>query len=66
MNDQDPLWDGRDCGSMSTCCQFNNPPWFCKDLPQQTTDNIEMRLCIDQAVANEDVILKLAEVYVQL
>ena len=64
--DQDPLWDGRGCGSTSTCCQFNNPPWFCKDLPQPTTDDIEMRLCINEAFVNEDIILKLAEVYVQL
>ena len=24
----DPLWDGGGCGSNSTCCTFNNPPWF--------------------------------------
>ena len=24
--DSDPLWDGEDCGSTSTCCEFNNPP----------------------------------------
>ncbi len=41
----DPLWDGEGCGSSSTCCQFNNPPWFCKQLPQPTTDDIELRLC---------------------
>ena len=26
----DPLWDGQGCGSRSTCCEFNNPPWFRK------------------------------------
>ena len=26
----DPLWDG------DTCCQLNNPPWFCTTLPQPT------------------------------
>ena len=26
----DPLWDGQGCGPTSTCCTFNNPPWFCK------------------------------------
>ena len=41
----DPLWDGVGCGPTSTCCSFNNPPWFCKQLPQPTTDNIELRLC---------------------
>lgn len=40
-----PLWDGAGCGSISTCCEFNNPPWFCKTLPQPTTDNIEVRIC---------------------
>ena len=41
----DPLWDGQGCGGNSTCCSFNNPPWFCKQLPQPTTDDIELRLC---------------------
>ena len=29
----DPLWDGSGCGPTSSCCGFNNPPWFCKQLP---------------------------------
>ena len=29
----DPVWDGQGCGGNSTCCEFNNPPWFCKQLP---------------------------------
>ena len=41
----DPLWDGQGCGSISSCCSFNNPPWFCKQLPQPTTDDIELRIC---------------------
>ena len=43
--DSDPLWDGEGCGSTSTCCVFNNPPWFCKQLPQPTTEDIEVRIC---------------------
>ena len=43
----DPLWDGQGCGGNSTCCSFNNPPWFCKQLPQPTADDIELRLCAD-------------------
>ena len=39
------LWDGQGCGGNSACCSFNNPPWFCKELPQPTTDDIELRLC---------------------
>ena len=41
----DPLWDGQWCGQNSTCCSFNNPPWFCKQLPDSTTDDIELRMC---------------------
>ena len=41
----DPLWDGEGCGATSTCCSFNNPPWFSKQLPSPTTDDIEMRVC---------------------
>ena len=62
---EDPLWDGAGCGPTSTCCEFNTPPWFCKELPQPTTDDIELRLCVDQAVANEDVLLEQYEIFVQ-
>ncbi len=42
---EDPLWDGEGCGPTSSCCQFNSPPWFCKELSQPTTDDIEVRVC---------------------
>ena len=61
----DPLWDGEGCGGSSTCCEFNNPPWFCKDLPQPTTDDIELRLCRNQDIDDEDIGLELVEIYVQ-
>ena len=62
---QDPLWDGHGCGTASTCCTSPPNPWFCKTLPQPITDDIELRLCVDEAIANEDVILNLAEIYIQ-
>ena len=61
----DPLWDGSGCGSTSSCCGFNNPPWFCKQLPQPTTDDIEMRACTDEGLANEYLAVESAEIYVQ-
>ena len=61
----DPLWDGSGCGSTSSCCGFNNPPWFCKQLPQPTTDDIEMRLCVDSPTSDEDVALETVEIFVQ-
>jgi len=62
----DPLWDGEGCGTSSTCCEFNNPPWFCKSLPQPTTDDLEARICYFNKVStHEDTPLKLIELYVQ-
>ena len=45
----DPLWDGDGCivDPSNTCCSFNNPPYFTKQLPSPTTDDIEARLCSD-------------------
>ena len=37
----DPLWDGEGCTSSSRCCSFNNPPYFVKQLPRSTSDDIE-------------------------
>ena len=59
------LWQGTNCTSSNACCSFNNPPWFYKQLPQPTTDDIEMRLCRDEDHGNEDVFIQIAEVYIQ-
>ena len=61
----DPLWDGQGCGSPSTCCEFNNPPWFCKTLPQPTTSALEVRVCGDQATSNENTYISRMEIYIQ-
>ena len=61
----DVLWDGQDCTSNSTCCQLNNPPWFTKNLPTVTTDDIELRICVEHTPSTEDVPLELIELYVQ-
>ena len=60
----DPLWDGSGCGSGSSCCEFNNPPWFCATLPQPTTDDLELRICRDSDSNNEDIIISLVEINV--
>ena len=41
----DPLWDGEGCSSSSSCCSFNSPPYFTKQLSSPTSDPIEARLC---------------------
>ena len=60
----DPLWDGAGCFSGS-CCTFNSPPWFCKNLSTPTTDDIELRLCINQVLSDEDVLFETVELYIQ-
>ena len=59
----DPLWDGQGCGPTSTCCTFNNPPWFCKQLPQSTNDDLEIRLCNSATASAEDTPIELVEIY---
>ena len=57
----DPLWDGDGCGP-STCCRFNNPPQFCATLPKPTTDDIEVRICLDQSNTDENIIVNLVDI----
>lgn len=61
----DPLWDGQGCGPDSTCCGVNNPPWFCRELAETTTDHMEIRLCSDESNNGEHVPISVLEVYVQ-
>ena len=67
--DNNPLWDGDGCTSTSTCCEFNNPPWFCKQLPQPTTDDVEIRIIGSvydpHFLEGEDTPVQLIEIYVQ-
>ena len=58
-----PLWDGEGCGPTTTCCAFNNPPWFCTTLPQPTTDDLEVRICLDQPTSDEDILVTLIDIY---
>ena len=55
-----PLWNGTDC----LCC--DNPPWFYKQLPQPTTDDIEMRVCRNEdSGTNENIGMQEIEIYIQ-
>ena len=59
---EDPLWDGQGCRSSSTCCSFNNPPYFTKQLPSPTSDPIEARLC---RLDSDESPVELMELYVK-
>ena len=59
------LWDGQVCEGGGTCCQFNNPPWFTKNLTNSTTEDIELRLCLRNSSSFADIALEQLELYVQ-
>ena len=61
----DPLWDGMGCSANSTCCSFNNPPYFIKQLSNPTTDDIETRICNLNITSAEDSPIEFIELYVQ-
>ena len=60
-----PLWDGVGCTGSNTCCQFNQPPWFCRTLPTATSDDLEVRICADQETSNENTYISNIELYVR-
>ena len=62
--ESDPVWDGEQCEE--DCCRNGkSPPWFSVTLPSLTTDDIEVRICGDEATDNEDTPVQLLEIYVQ-
>ena len=65
LHSNDPLWDGEDCLPSSTCCSLHNPPYFVKQLPTSTTDDIEARICVDDAIHATNIAVELVELYVQ-
>ena len=50
------LWDGGQCVGGAT---------FYRQLPQPTTDNIEMRVCRGQDQNDEDILITFVEIFVQ-
>ena len=62
----DVLWDGERCdANEAPCCNPPDLPWFCKELPEPTSDDLEVRICADQALSDEDIPIEVLELYVQ-
>ena len=65
-NDPHPLWDGQQCpGEEAPCCTHPNMPWFNKTLSETTTEDIELRVCGDYGITNEDTPLEVIELFVR-
>ena len=65
LHPNDTLWDEEDCLPSSTCCSQHKPPYFTKQLPTPTTDDIEARICHQHPLQNANVAVELVELYVQ-
>ena len=61
----DPLWDGQQCdGVEAPCCTHPNMPWFTKTLNETTTEDIQLRLCVNEHLSTEETLLQLITLYV--
>ena len=59
----DILWDRKDCPAPQTpCCNNTKQPWFYRVLDDITQDDIELRVCADEA--GENIPLDIIELYV--
>ena len=61
-NIQDIEWNGGECSSQDQCCSLNNSTQFYKQLPQPTTDDIEMGLCRDESASNENIFIDMISI----
>ena len=61
----DPLWDGNGCSSRDNCCAQPNLPWFYHQIPLTANDKLEARICYDQTFADEAVLVKEIQLYMQ-
>ena len=63
---EDVLWDGKQCGGLETdCCDVPGLPWFHRILEERTNDDIELRICGNSNIANEDTPVGSYEIYVK-
>ena len=59
----DSLWDGKQHEG-ECCSNGKSPPWFSVELSNQTTDDIEVRICMGQP-SYDDFTIQLLELYIQ-
>jgi len=57
IHTDDQLWDGKGCELEDSCCYDAGMPWFFRQFPTTTTGDIEVRICSDQGLNNEAVVV---------
>ena len=61
----DVLWDGKLCrANESKCCDPPNLPWFCKTFPTPISEDLEVRICTDQSIYDENMAIESFELYI--
>jgi hypothetical protein len=65
LNSDNALWDGHGCSSDSSCCSFNNPPYFVATLDSATCENIDVRICASDTRDDEGTPIQVIELYVK-
>ena len=58
-----PLWSVT--GNCGHCNSVYDVPYFCTTLPQTTTNNLELRVCANQGLSDEDILLESIELYIK-
>ena len=62
----DPLWDGAGCvNAKNNCCTNVGLPWFIREFPEAQDDDVEVRICTDQAHYDEAVLIDQLKLYIQ-
>ena len=61
----DVVWDGEGCSDGNSCCSDPSLPWFYRQLPLTAIEDIETRICRDQASDDENILVKELQLYVQ-
>ena len=61
----DPVWDGKDCPDGNSCCSEPSLPWFHRQIPLTTSEDIETRICHNEISSDENVLVKELQLYVQ-
>ena len=61
----DPLWDGEGCHDNNDCCTDAALPWFSRQFPAAKQEDVEVRICHDQTVGDEDILVEMLQLFVQ-
>ena len=59
-----PLWSNI-TGNCNDCNSRYHIPYFCRKLPQATSDDLEIRVCGDEGVSNEDIWVEAVDLYIK-